>query len=231
MKKLGVIFAIIVIFGMTNTKRLIKLQTNPMVAGISQKMNFQQSNDVTNNISVLNVGEPVEISYPETTPKAVYEQNTEEIVQKEDIKPIEEPKKEKNPLLLGAQGNAGRLVLPSVGYEMPLYTGAESAWTGIVDAYNSALYTNYMGKIMIADHAYQGFYSMVSSPIGSIGYIVQGDKIITIRCVSMYQATNTGNGIMVGNKYADEMNDGSIFMYTCNDETGVNVTVSFWTYA
>ena len=128
------------------------------------------------------------------------------------------------------QGNAGRLSLPSVGFEMPLYNGDASSWANIVDAESSALYTNYLGKMMIADHAHQGFSAMKNSQIGSIGYIINGNNITTIRCKSMYQGINTGYGVTINGIYADEMTDGSLFMYTCNDETGISVTVTFWEY-
>lgn len=206
MKKLLFLSAIVLLLSGISAEDYIKLQTSPIViTNMGNSAYIEEKNIIIEEKPVIN----------ESTPIA----NNKE-----------EPVITQNPLLEGMQGNVGRIILPSVGYEMPLYNGSEASWSSIVDANNSALYTNYLGKMMVADHAYQGFSAMKQSPIGSIGYIVQGNQIITIRCVSIYQATNTGNGIMVGSTYADEMSDGSIFMYTCNDSTGVSVTVSFWVY-
>lgn len=214
MKKLFILGALIFTLTGMNTNDAIKLESTPVViSNVGQKVTANKADEEKIIEVALEKQEPM-------------------VIQNETIAVVEEIKEEpKNPLLIGMQGNAGRIILPAVGYEMPLYNGAESSWAGIVDANNSALYTNYMGKMMVADHAYQGFNAMKNSPIGSIGYIVQNDQIIVIRCVSIYDAINTGNGIIVGDRYADEMNDGSIFMYTCNDSTGVSVTVSFWVYA
>ena len=95
----------------------------------------------------------------------------------------------------------------------------------IVDAPNSAVLMNYMGRQIIADHAYQGFSVLRSCYPGTTGYLCGN----TITCVSTYQGTNTGYGILLDDgRYADEVYDGAYIMYTCNDATGVSVTVTFW---
>ena len=132
----------------------------------------------------------------------------------------------------GQQGSVGRLSIPEVGYAMPLYDTASSGnYQAVVDAPNSALYTNYLGKMMIADHAAQGFSAMKSCYPGMRAYIIQGDTIHTLVCNSYYSdGHNVGDGILINGTYADEMNDGSLFMYTCNDASGYSVTLTFWSY-
>ena len=127
----------------------------------------------------------------------------------------------------GIQGNKGRLSLPSVGFSMPLYDNGPESWKTIVDNDNSALYTTYLNKGMIADHSYQGFNAMKNCDTGTIGYIIVGDTIYTIECASKYIGYNNGYRIEINGNYADQMGDGSLYMYTCND-TNRNVTVTFW---
>lgn len=95
----------------------------------------------------------------------------------------------------------------------------------IVDAQNSAVLMNYLGRNMIADHAYQGFSVLQSCGAGSTGTFCGR----TIVCASTYQGTNTGYGIQLADgRWADEVYDGNYIMYTCNDASGVSVTVTFW---
>lgn len=93
----------------------------------------------------------------------------------------------------------------------------------IVDAKNSAVLMNYLGRSMIADHASQGF--------GAICYESNGYIYGTpITCIARLHGTNTGDGIMLDDgQYADEVYNGSYILYTCNDSSGVDVTVTFWT--
>ena len=95
----------------------------------------------------------------------------------------------------------------------------------IVDAPNSAALMNYLGRNMIADHAYQGFSVLQSCGAGSTGTFCGR----TIVCASTYQGTNTGYGIQLADgRWADEVYDGNYIMYTCNDASGVSVTVTYW---
>lgn len=113
------------------------------------------------------------------------------------------------------------------GYSARVYQGGadNSVNQPIVDAPNSAVLMNYMGRQMIADHAYQGFSVLRSCGAGSVGSFCGR----TIVCASTYQGTNTGYGILLDDgRYADEVYDGTYIMYTCNDASGVSVTVTFW---
>ena len=95
----------------------------------------------------------------------------------------------------------------------------------IVDAENSAVLMNYLGRQMIADHAHQGFSVIRSCASGSVGSLCGR----TIVCISSYQGTNTGYGIRLDDgRWADKVYDGTYIMYTCNDAEGTSVTVTFW---
>ena len=129
--------------------------------------------------------------------------------------------------LEGKNGNQGRISIPSVGYSMPLYSGGN--WQKIVDNKDSALFVNFFGKQMLADHAAQGLKKMKNCKKGDKLYIVKNKKVTTYVMTKIYKnGINSGNGIKIGNKYADEMNDGDLFMYCCNDASGKSVTVTFW---
>ena len=113
------------------------------------------------------------------------------------------------------------------GYSARVFAGGSNNAVNqpIVDAPNSAVLMNYLGRQMIADHAHQGFSVIRSCGAGSVGTFCGR----TIVCASSYQGTNTGYGIMLDDgRWADEVYDGTYIMYTCNDASGVSVTVTFW---
>ena len=113
------------------------------------------------------------------------------------------------------------------GYSARLYQGGSgnSVNQPIVDAENSAVLMNYLGRQMIADHAHQGFSVIRSCSLGLLGSLCGR----TIVCASSYQGTNTGYGIRLDDgRWADEVYDGTYIMYTCNDAESTSVTVTFW---
>ena len=125
----------------------------------------------------------------------------------------------------------GSINIARVGYSMPLYTGKQSQYQEIVDNENSALYVNsfFGGNGMIADHAAQGLKKQKSCVKGDTMTLTVNGKTTKYVMTSIYtNGQNVGNGIKIGNKYADEMTDGSLFIYCCNDSTGKSVTVTFW---
>lgn len=135
--------------------------------------------------------------------------------------------------LSGKAGNAGRISIPRVGYSMPLYSEANSTkWQKVVDAKDSALFVEnyfYSKKSMIADHAAQGLKVQKNCKKGDVMYITKNGKVTKYTMTTIYKnAVNNGYGIVVNGKYADQMKDGDLFMYCCNDSTGKSVTVTFW---
>lgn len=122
-------------------------------------------------------------------------------------------------------GALGTLIIG--GYSARVFAGGTSNAVNqpIVDAPNSAVLMNYLGRQMIADHAHQGFSVIRSCGAGSVGSFCGS----TIVCASAYQGVNTGNGIKLNDgRWADEVYDGTYIMYTCNDASGTSVTVTFW---
>lgn len=121
-------------------------------------------------------------------------------------------------------GSVGRLSIG--GYSANLY---QSNSQSTVDAYDSAAYMPWGNIVMIADHASQGFSVIRSCGAGSVGTITDNSTITYLTCASSYQGTNTGNGInLADGRYAETVGDGSYMLYTCNDSTGVSVTVTYW---
>ncbi|MCH3961853.1 MAG: hypothetical protein LKF53_00700 [Solobacterium sp.] len=123
-----------------------------------------------------------------------------------------------------SDGSQGTLTIGS--YQAKLYEGTSQ---NIVDAENSAAYMPWGDKVMIADHASQGFSIIRTLGAGATGSISDDAGTTVLTMASSYQGTNTGNGIDLSDgRYAENVNDGSFILYTCNDATGVSVTVTYW---
>lgn len=123
-----------------------------------------------------------------------------------------------------SNGSVGRLSIGS--YSAQLYPGSSQS---IVDAPDSAAYISWENIVMIADHAAQGFSIIRSLGPGASATITDDATITYLTCASTYQGTNTGNGIdLVDGRYAEQVGDGQYILYTCNDATGVSVTVTYW---
>lgn len=130
------------------------------------------------------------------------------------------------------EGNAGKVEIyrgTKLVYAMSLANGKSSQWQKIVDNKTTALLTNFMGKDMLADHASQGLKAMKNCKAGDRLVITKKGKKTTYKMTTKYtNGKNTGAGILIGKKYADEMKDGNLFAYCCNDSYGKSVTVTFW---
>lgn len=124
----------------------------------------------------------------------------------------------------------GRISIHRVGYSMYIQTGKSTDWQKIVDNEETALLVeNFLGKQMVADHASQGLKLMKNCKPGDKMTITLNGKTTNYIMTTIYKnAFNNGGGILVNGKYADEMNDGELFMYCCNDSSGKSVTVTFW---
>ena len=123
MKRLVVLFFITFLLSGVNAHELVDIESTPLlVTNLSQKVVLKENS----NEIVVEDKTYKEVIIQEQTPIAALKEG--------------QINNNINPLLLGMQGNAGRIVLPDVGYEMPLYTGPESSWISIVDSINSALY-------------------------------------------------------------------------------------------
>lgn len=92
----------------------------------------------------------------------------------------------------------------------------------IVDQPGTAAMFDLDGKIVIGDHASQGFRAIVWNNTADIC----GHKY---RKVSQYNGFNDGYDIYVNGQPIGWITDGELVMYTCLDGGGENVKVTYWT--
>jgi hypothetical protein len=103
----------------------------------------------------------------------------------------------------------GRLVIPSAGIDVALFSWGkepvgdystdkitEIVRQDVVDREDSALiyYDDPVGNI-IADHSNQSFSALSNVKVGDTGYILSGDRLITLSCSFAADGVNTGYGI------------------------------------
>lgn len=131
-----------------------------------------------------------------------------------------------NVLNIGNTSDGSEGTLSISNYSAKLYAGSNQS---IVDAEDSAAYMVWGKKVLIADHAYQGFRIIRTLSAGATGTITDNAGTTLLTMVSSYQGINTGNGInLLDGRYAENVNDGNYILYTCNDSEGVSVTVTYW---
>lgn len=121
-------------------------------------------------------------------------------------------------------GMVGRLVIPSVGVNVALFSGSSQA---IVDAQDSAAYFSAGNAMVIGDHWNQGFTKIKSCTVGTKAYIYRGDSIETLTCTNVCRGINNDYDIL----YEDgtSATTGSwLLMYTCNGANYHDVTITFW---
>ena len=123
-----------------------------------------------------------------------------------------------------SDGSMGTLSIGS--YSAKLYATSSQS---VVDAENSAAYIQWGQKVLIADHASQGFRIIRTLGAGATGTITDDAGTTVLTMASSYQGTNTGNGINLSDgSPAENKADGTYILYTCNDSEGVSVTVTYW---
>ena len=124
----------------------------------------------------------------------------------------------------------GRLVIPSVGIDVALFSwgvgpggesdpdkNVETVRQAVVDNPDSALlyYDNPVGNI-IADHSTQDFSALSSVKEGDAAYILSGERILSLRCDLVTDGTNTGYGIT--DKDGGWHHDEDYTCYTCLED-------------
>ena len=125
-------------------------------------------------------------------------------------------------------GTFGRLYLP--GYSVALYdynvnTYSSYSLQDIVNDYDSAAFYLNKGKLVIADHNYQGFSILTSLTEGTTSYIQFEDgSTIGYRLIKKSEGYNTGPDLVdtEGNSFFYMESD--IIMYTCYDD-GIMATL------
>lgn len=114
-------------------------------------------------------------------------------------------------------GNDGRI---HVGYySARIFYGMEQS---IVDAADSCACFQYGGRTVYADHASQGFEAIKYN-----NTMVINGRVYT--CIARLQGINTGDILLNDGTNCTTKYPGAIIAYTCNDTTGRNITVTYWT--
>lgn len=114
-------------------------------------------------------------------------------------------------------------------YDYNVYQISNSSLQELVDNYDSAAYYANRGRIVIADHDYQGFGVLTSLSEGSTAYIKFADgSTITYRLIKKEKGYNTGPDLVdtAGNSFYDM--DSNLIMYTCYDG---GIMVTLWVLA
>ena len=125
-------------------------------------------------------------------------------------------------------GTYGRLYVSwySVAlYDYNVNTRSSSSLQEIVNAEDSAAYYANKGKLIIADHNYQGFSILADLTEGTTSYIQFSDgSSIGYRLIKKSKGYNTGPDLVdtEGNSFYDM--DASLIMYTCYED-GIMVTL------
>lgn len=114
-------------------------------------------------------------------------------------------------------------------YDYNVYTESSSSLQQLVDNYDSAAYYINYGKLVIADHNYQGFNVLNNLSEGNTAYIKFADgSTITYRLIKREKGYNTGPDLVdtAGNSFFDMSSD--LIMYTCYDD---GIMVTLWVLA
>lgn len=96
----------------------------------------------------------------------------------------------------------------------------EGSSQSIVDANNQAAMFSWNGKVVIADHAHQGFKAIINNNTANVC-----EKEYTK--VSQYYGINNGDIYLNDGRYYVDVQDGSLIMYTCIG-SGDDVIVTYW---
>jgi len=114
-------------------------------------------------------------------------------------------------------------------YDYNVYTWSGSSLQELVDNYDSAAFYVSKGKLVIADHDYQGFNALYDLYEGSYSYIQFADgSTIGYTLIRKEKEYNTGPDLVdaAGNSFFNM--DSDLIMYTCYDG---GIMVTLWALA
>lgn len=114
-------------------------------------------------------------------------------------------------------------------YDYNVYTVSGSSLQELVDNYDSAAFYVSRGKLVIADHDYQGFNALYDLYEGSYSYIQFADEsTIGYTLIRKEKGYNTGHDLVdtAGNSFF--YMDSDLIMYTCYDG---GIMVTLWSLA
>ena len=110
-------------------------------------------------------------------------------------------------------------------YDYNVYTDSSLSLQELVDNYDSAAYYTSYGRLVIADHDYQGFSVLTSLSEGATAYIKFGDgSTIGYRLIQKSKGYNTGPDLIDTEENSFFEMDSDLIMYTCYDG-GIMVTL------
>ena len=124
--------------------------------------------------------------------------------------------------MLNRQDMAGRLVIPSAGISVALFTdgpGEDEAQVrqDICDREDSAaFFTDGLG-MLIADHNNQTFSTLGQIQTGDKAVILRGHSIVTLQCSLVADGYNYGKGILDGDGYYFTSYEDYV-CYTCKED-------------
>lgn len=117
----------------------------------------------------------------------------------------------------------GRLIIADADINVALYANSAQS---VCDAEDSACFFKMYGStgMIIADHNYQAFKTLTNVTVGSTAVINEGNGgVITLKCVAVYDGTNTGSGLL-DNNGNQAIGTHDYVTYTClNDTTHVRI--------
>lgn len=165
--------------------------------------------------------ELVEVKQEEAEDTTAIQTSTSDEYIEEDYSPATETNYE-------TFGTYGRLYVS--WYDVALYdynvnTNSTASLQELVDNYDSAAYYYNKGKLVIADHNYQGFSVLGSLSEGTTSYIKFADgSTIGYSLIKKAKGYNTGPDLVdtEGNSFYGM--DASLIMYTCYED-GIMVTL------
>ena len=165
--------------------------------------------------------------------KKEQERLEQERIQKEkEAKAKEEAAKKNNAVKKVKYGTYGRLYVSGYSaalYDYNVHTNSGSSLQTIVNNADSAAYYKNKGKLIIADHSYQGFSVLVNLNEGAISYIkFENGNTIRYRLIKKSKGYNTGPDLIdtYGNSFFNMGSD--LIMYTCYDD---GIMVTLWALA
>lgn len=129
-------------------------------------------------------------------------------------------------------GTFGRLYVSNFSvalYDYNVNTQSSSSLQTIVNNQDSAAYYINNGRLVIADHNYQGFSILANLNVGTTSYIKFKDgSIIRYRLIKKSKGVNTGPDLKDNNGNSFLNMDSDIIMYTCY---GDGIMVTLWKLA
>lgn len=126
-------------------------------------------------------------------------------------------------------GMVGRLLIPSVGINVALYTDGEGATEeeklqNICDRADAAAFFDDGSGYLIADHNNQAFQVLGNVQQGDRAFILRGHSILSLECDLRMDAHNYGKGIVdAEGNYVSSLSD--YVCYTCKENWN-NVSVA-----